>query len=185
MKFFISDTHLFHDNIRRYSNRPFPDIQTMNDVIVQNWNSVVGVNDEVYHLGDVGFAKPDVLAKLLYELNGRIYLIKGNHDKSALDNKCKGRFEWVKDYYKLKLTHNEINYIICMMHYPIARWDQMHYGSFHFFGHCHQNFKHEYGYSMDVGIDHPQFNYTPISLDQAIEYCQANCKPFKYDDQRI
>ncbi len=43
-------------------------------------------NDKVYHLGDVGLGSPENLKEVLSQLNGKIYLIKGNHENAALQN---------------------------------------------------------------------------------------------------
>jgi calcineurin-like phosphoesterase family protein len=83
-KWFISDTHFFHENIIKYCNRPFKDAQEMNEVLVENWNKVVKPNDNVYHLGDVacGYGQDERgLSTLLHSLNGNKRLIVGNHDR--------------------------------------------------------------------------------------------------------
>lgn len=78
-----SDTHFNHENIIKYCGRPFTDAKTMNDYMVEKWNSVVKPEDKVYHLGDVymggGFDRNDTL-KMLLGLNGHKRLILGNHD---------------------------------------------------------------------------------------------------------
>lgn len=38
--FFTSDTHFGHANIINLCNRPFKDVNHMNDMLVENWNSV-------------------------------------------------------------------------------------------------------------------------------------------------
>ena len=58
----IADTHFNHSNIIKYCNRPFNDVLDMNKKIIDNWNQVV--------------KKEDIVSKL----NGKIYLIRGNHD---------------------------------------------------------------------------------------------------------
>ena len=46
--FFTSDTHFYHGNIIRFCNRPFEDVEMMNETIISNWNRVVGPNDIVF-----------------------------------------------------------------------------------------------------------------------------------------
>lgn len=50
--FFTSDTHFGHANIINLCNRPFKDVNHMNNMLVENWNSVVSDDDTVFHLGD-------------------------------------------------------------------------------------------------------------------------------------
>lgn len=52
MIFFSSDSHFGHTNVIKLSNRPFKDINHMNESLVANWNSVVGSEDIVYYIGD-------------------------------------------------------------------------------------------------------------------------------------
>lgn len=74
----VSDTHFAHDNIVRYCNRP----ENHNDVMVQNWNSVVGDEDDVLHLGDLIFNKMRGTS-YARALRGRKYLLRGNHDHGS------------------------------------------------------------------------------------------------------
>ena len=80
MKFYISDLHFSHKNILSFDNRPFFTISEMNEAIINNWNSVVSSNDEVYILGDMFWNNNDI-DSILPRLKGRLYLIKGNHDR--------------------------------------------------------------------------------------------------------
>ena len=50
--FFTSDTHFNHANIISFCNRPFKDVAQMNEAIIEKWNSVIGADDTVFHLGD-------------------------------------------------------------------------------------------------------------------------------------
>jgi calcineurin-like phosphoesterase family protein len=163
MLWFISDTHFSHTNIIKYSKRPFKDSQEMDDILIKNWNSKVKKQDLVYHLGDVGLGNPIRLKYILDELNGKIFLIKGNHEKSAMNKKCINRFEWVKDYFELNYFDNEDKkmQLMILFHYPMKTWNKKSYGSFHLFGHAHGNILPDNTLSMDVGVDCN--NYYPIS----------------------
>lgn len=77
---FSSDAHFGHDNIRHHCNRPFESVQSMDNVLIGNWNALVFPDDLVYYLGDFSL-NPYVMKKVLPRLNGRKILIAGNHDK--------------------------------------------------------------------------------------------------------
>ena len=176
MIYLISDTHFQHLNIIKSCGRPFSDAEEMDRIMIENWNKTVKQNDEVYHFGDVSFGRPEVAENILHQLNGRIYLIKGNHEKTVLrKDGCRKRFEWVKDYYELKYN----NKTCVMFHYPIYSWNKSHYGSYHFFGHTHNNIQLK-GRAMDVGVDNPVVNFTPISIDDAIVYLDK-----KFESEQI
>ena len=55
----------------------------MNLTIVANWNDIVQPDDDVYHLGDFVMNDIDAGIELIKQLNGRIHLIRGNHDTDA------------------------------------------------------------------------------------------------------
>lgn len=52
--FFVADTHFSDDNIRRYENRPFQNVESMNVEMIERWNAEVTKDDTVYVLGDFG-----------------------------------------------------------------------------------------------------------------------------------
>lgn len=164
MIFFTSDTHFFHKNIIDYSNRKFSSVEQMNSELIKNWNNVVGMKDEVYHLGDVSLGGERLTGEILSALNGKIYLIKGNHEKSVLKKEhTRIRFEWIKDYYELKID----NKLICMMHYPLFSWHgQVAQNSWHLHGHSHAQYNPQIPRILDVGVDNPSCNYSPFSIDE-------------------
>ena len=57
MTYFTSDLHLGHENIIRFSNRPFSTLDEMNRTLVDNWNSRVTERDDVFVLGDMFYRK--------------------------------------------------------------------------------------------------------------------------------
>ena len=93
--FFTSDTHFNHANIIRFCNRPFKDAEQMNEVMIANWNRVIGTDDTVFHLGDFCLGGAVEWTKILDRLNGKIYLILGNHDLKNIRQGFIDRFEHV------------------------------------------------------------------------------------------
>ncbi len=79
---FISDTHFYHANIIKYCNRPFNNVEEMNQILIDNWNENIKKNDIVYFLGDFSFKPNEVINRL----NGNIIFLLGNHDKSNIIN---------------------------------------------------------------------------------------------------
>ena len=51
---FTSDTHFSSERTLELSKRPFKSVEEMDKILIENWNSVVGQNDTVYHIGDFG-----------------------------------------------------------------------------------------------------------------------------------
>ena len=78
----ISDTHFHHRNILKYEAefRPFKDRDEMDEVLIQRWNELVGPYDVVFHLGDFALAGKTITRNIISRLNGRKFLLLGNHD---------------------------------------------------------------------------------------------------------
>lgn len=55
MIWFTSDTHFGHENVLKFTDRPWETIWQMNDAIVDSINGKVAVDDELYILGDFSF----------------------------------------------------------------------------------------------------------------------------------
>jgi len=75
--FFTSDHHFGHTNIIKFCNRPFANVDEMNEELIRRWNEKIAPGDEVYHLGDFALITPEKLNEILDRLNGTIYLIAG------------------------------------------------------------------------------------------------------------
>lgn len=156
MIWFTSDTHYGHENVIQHCNRPFSNAAEMQEVLLENFNSKVKKNDDVYFLGDLTLGKYDFAISILKQMNGRIHIVRGNHDHWSRKQK-EYPVVWIKDYYELK--HD--NQLFVLSHYPFLRWNKSHYGSYHLHGHCHNNLPQE-GNRFDVGVD--ANNFYPISI---------------------
>jgi calcineurin-like phosphoesterase family protein len=82
--FLTADTHFGHLGVCKFLDqhgeklRPWDTPEEMDEALVKNWNAVVGQKDRVYHLGDVVINRRCLTT--LSRLNGRLVLVKGNHD---------------------------------------------------------------------------------------------------------
>jgi calcineurin-like phosphoesterase family protein len=160
---FTSDHHFGHKNIIEFSKRPFASVDEMNAEMVKRWNEKVGQDDLVYHIGDFALMSSGKVRQLRSQLNGRICLIKGNHESSALG--CPDCFEWIKDYYELTVSDNDAHKgqrFIVLFHYAMRVWNASHYGTWHLYGHSHGDLPDdETSLSFDVGVD--SHNFYPLS----------------------
>jgi len=166
MIWFTADTHFDHTAIMRYCERPWDDIGRMNEVLIENWNTVVSPQDDVYHLGDFAFSKASRIEELIGCLNGRIHFIRGNHDGPIGLNWKRG-FIWVKDYYELKVDDEEMNerQRIVLCHYPIESWNGRYHGAWMLHGHSHGTVpSSDKQARLDVGVDCNRF--FPVSYDE-------------------
>lgn len=126
--FLISDTHFGHARILQFQkeHRPFDTIEEHDEELIRLWNSVVGVGDIVYHLGDFGFGKNSL--GVIERLRGVKYLVRGNHDKYPASVYLDAGFDFVENYCVLDgwlLTHIPIH------PQEVGRWK----GNIH--GHLH------------------------------------------------
>lgn len=177
MDFVTSDTHWFHDNIltfesmTRFRGGLYSKGYEMNAGMIDIWNSVVGKNDTVYHLGDACFGYGDTLKArlewLLPQLNGHIVLVRGNHDPRAGDEVFKSFGHEIHEMYTKKVGKQ----LIVMCHYPMVSWNKGHYGSIMMHGHCHGAYQGP-GRIMDVGWD---VYGKPMKLQDLIDI--ANARP--------
>jgi len=161
--FVTSDTHFSHTNIIKYSNRPFSNVDVMDEVMIRNWNKIVRDGDLVYHLGDFAFANNSEIKRYREQLNGEIILVEGNHDKThRWSQATRNLFKRVSKIDSVNIGENHV--VLC--HYAMRVWDCSHYDSWHLFGHTHGTLT-PVGKTMDVGVDCN--NFIPISLDKIEE----------------
>lgn len=173
--FFSADMHFRHSRVIQYSNRPFANVDEMNQKIIENINSVVLPKDDFYILGDFIWGSAKNAEEFLKQIKCKnIYFILGNHDKDSIRKASISHyFKWVGDYKQISIQNPEDNSVqkICLFHYPILEWDLASKGSWMLHGHTHGNTVYPPSLSnhkiTDVGVD--CWNYTPVSYTQLKE----------------
>lgn len=184
MIFLTSDLHFNHDREFVWKVRGFNSVQEMNESIVKNWNSVVGPDDDVYVLGDLclGGGTPSTLLankKLIESLNGKLHIIRGNHDTNPrviMYSQCANVVDEVK---WADMLHYR-KYHFYLSHFPTLTGnlekESLHQCTCNLFGHTHQttNFHLDMPYLYHVGMD--SHNCYPMALDNIIDEMKAKVR---------
>ena len=172
MIYFTADQHFYHENIIKSVGRSFANAEEMNQVLIQKWNECVFPEDEVYILGDISLKRYPAVSMILNQLNGKKYLVKGNHDYFAGKASFAADlyFGWIKEYHELVWQGKTF----VLSHYPLPEWNEMENGAIHLHGHEHNSFvynlenKREGIFRYDVGVD--ANNMTPISIKEILNF---------------
>jgi calcineurin-like phosphoesterase family protein len=190
---FSSDHHFYHVNILRYCDRPYKDVEHMNEDMIARWNSVVATDDVVYYLGDFSMAaRPAEI--FTRRLNGFKYLIHGNHDFTHPHHKKsrtpENQQKWIelykswgwesvqdecvieRDGMKLKLNHMPYPFIGESEHEDkYAKYRPVDDGTILLHGHIHEKGFIQRSSSgtlmINVGVDVNHF--FPVSMDRILE----------------
>ena len=177
---FTSDLqlHFGHQNIIKFCNRPWETTEEMDKALIENWNSVVGKDDIVFDLGDFAFASNWRWKEILSQLNGKHYLILGNHDITRWPgDPIMKLFEEVHQQLILKIDDRWMY----LNHYPFlcygGSWRGPQTAVYALHGHVHSGpdcsgkdcdrLNVLFPYQYDVGVDNN--NYTPISWEEVQE----------------
>ena len=145
MRYYIADCHFFHDTLNRQMDcRGFADADAMNAYMIRQWNRKVRPKDEVVILGDFSLGTAEQTNQLLETLNGRKYLILGNHDGVVTRRKFrKELFAWIRPYEEL---HDQKRKVV-LSHYPILCYNGQYRldregnpSAYMLYGHVHDTF---------------------------------------------
>jgi calcineurin-like phosphoesterase family protein len=128
----------------------------MNVALIDNWNEIVGPDDNVFHLGDFSFLPEKQTREILDALNGHINIIRGNHDRG-------------RAFYgdRISIFENKMHLIdmnVNLSHYPETFKDQ---DGLHLCGHIHTQWRscepRPGTIIYNVGVD--VWYFKPISMD--------------------
>ena len=139
MNMYISDTHLGHQNILSQCRPVFPDVETMNKVIIDNINARMTRRDTLYILGDFAFRSKIPVKEYLEAIKPKKVLLVGNHDRDWLskltDEEKERHFTAICPEHSMKKNGIELH----LNHYPRLAWSRSHYfgQSFSICGHIH------------------------------------------------
>ena len=169
MKFYTADSHFGHANVIKHDQRPFSNVDEMDRILIQNWNSRVTNKDDVYIDGDLIFRSDKEPEWYLKQLNGRKHFIIGNHDDIILkSDKALSYFETVDKMMHVVDGKNHI----CICHFPIAEWNGFYKDHYHIYAHIHNNtnevyyFMKKYDRALNAGC--MINNYMPVTFEELV-----------------
>lgn len=170
--YFTSDLHLRHKNILNFENRPYNTVEEMNEDLINKWNKTVKKNDLVYHLGDFCFGGYDRWVEIIERLNGKIHMIKGNHDSLDTLKKLK-KNGYIEEYYPVGHYMKINKQVMHLTHYPLELGNRPRLWSLS--GHIHSTPSRMLN-QINLGCDSPinliqdkPFG-TPVSLEELTSY---------------
>jgi len=171
---FIGDTHFGHSRILEFEPgaRPFSSIEEHDEHLVRAWNETVGLNDIVWHLGDVIFPRHAI--QYVARLNGRKRLILGNHDNWKL--------ELLMPFFEKIAGCAYIDRIWVLTHIPVRMPDMRGNdsddggggkirGRLNIHGHLHSKTTGDPRH-INVSVEHTGLR--PINFDEIQAQCRAN-----------
>lgn len=192
MKFYTADWHLGHKKIIEYSDRPFrdrngiPDVEAMNRTIIENVNATVGVDDELYLLGDVAFLPaPRTRSFMEQILCENIFLIPGNHDSEEIIGltRSDGSPMWKAVSPLMDINDSGRRLVLC--HYKFEVYNKAHYTepktAYQFYGHSHGSLPGN-DQQIDVGVD--CWDFKPVTLQEA-QRRMKTLPPYKSKDHHV
>lgn len=169
---FTSDLHFCHDKDFLYIPRGFSTIEEHDETILNNYNSVIDDEDDVYILGDLMLGNQEKGLEYLKKLKGKIHIIRGNHCTNTKWEKYKELPNVVELIgWATVIKYKKYNFYLS--HFPTftANFDDEYPRQclINLFGHTHQttNFFNDTFGMYHVGLD--SHNCYPILLDDIIE----------------
>jgi calcineurin-like phosphoesterase family protein len=188
--YFTADWHVGHQNVLKFDNRPFKDLDEMHTTLIKTFNHYVPKHGITYFLGDMGLCSNGLLKSVMDQLNGTKVLILGNHDK-GINSMYSAGFDVVLYKAELQIAKKRVTLSHCPLRdikredtsgmrgsdgtEPWHNHDKHKYkyswpdeDQFHLHGHIHSpnggKSKKVVDKQFDVGL--PANNYKPVSISE-------------------
>lgn len=181
--FFTSDTHFSHEQIIKFCNRPFSNVDEMDECLITRWNEKVPHDGLVFHLGDFAWGNYKNWCRIRERLNGNIILILGNHDmkNSPLSKKQFGElFTEYHQQFFMRVTGESGKRYVCLNHYPMLCYAGTYRNDdakvYQLFGHVHMTHANPKGLDTRLIVD----NCWPSQYDVGVDF--NDFQPLSWDE---
>ena len=167
----------------KFCNRPFANVEEMNEALITNYNNTVGEDDICIWVGDCFWRNKKLARTIMSRLNGKKILVLGNHD-TGRESMMNLGFDWACYEMTLRIEQQSVT----IKHYPLRwpwwkrwwgrkpkpkYWNRMpkDRGQWHIHGHTHSSVKYD-GKQIHVGVD--AWKYKPVSINQIAKRIREN-----------
>lgn len=194
---FTSDWHFGHRNILTLGEgRPFDTLEEHDKTLIERHNAAVKPDDHVWVLGDVAMGKIEESLARCARMNGRKFLVCGNHDRPAMTIDGNKRDRWIRRYIEeggfdhvivpVEATDWTVDFElpsgdVGMSHYPYSGDSQeteryadprpVDHGRWLLHGHVHHSWRANER-MINVGVD--VWDYAPVSAATVVEIIQQS-----------
>jgi calcineurin-like phosphoesterase family protein len=159
LQWIYSDPHYYHNNIIKYTSRPFTDLTDMHKTMIKKHNERVHKRDLVFILGDMGFGNKEEMQKIVQQLKGNLILVMGNHDRKRT------RKWWLECGFNQVISYPIIVHdFYILSHEPLPLLQNDQYINLH--GHLHGNTLLNSQRHINVCVENT--NFYPLLLDSII-----------------
>lgn len=170
MIYLSSDLHFNHSKPFIYADRGFSSVDEMNTAIIDNFNSVLTDQDDLYLLGDTLMGNTSESILLFQQLKGKIHLVWGNHDTNSRKKILAQQPNVVEVLgYADMLTYEKQNFYLC--HFPTITTnfddESLNRRLLCLAGHTHSTEKFDSCGSYNVAVD--AHNCRPVSIETVIQ----------------
>jgi len=180
MIFFTSDLHFNHSAVIGFCDRPFKNVEEMNERLINNINQRCKPEDTLYHIGDFAFrggwqGGKDGAESFENAINCKVIHILGNHDRN---NHIKNSIRYAEIWFA--------NRRWCLQHKPPEESQlrtfptQAGEDEVYLVGHVHEKWKYKFiedKLVINVGVD--MWNMYPVKLQEIIVYADRCLKENK------
>lgn len=167
--YLTSDLHFGHEREFLYGPRGFASIQEHDEAVITRWNETIQEDDDVYVLGDLMLNDNEHGLECLRRLNGRLHLIRGNHDTDARW-KLYSELENVVELCGWSCMLRIGKRYFYLSHWPvrIGNGEEVH-GPYCLHGHTHHDNAYEYIEDRCYNVNLDAHNCYPVAIEDIIK----------------
>lgn len=160
--YLIANCQFGRASVIKSNDRPYGNVQDMNEDMIEKWNSVVTDQDDVIHLGNFAW-DPTTAHEVLEQLNGRsIHLVPAEYDQAILEMQSKQLLPRRSKVINRIFEQGQLN--ATFAYWPLVEWPSKTKGHYLFYGFYGKKYKPDHKKKM-INMAVEFWNYTPQDIN--------------------